>query len=74
MEGTVGDPWRYATVGADGIRVESTADQPIVESDGFHCSDMRTKDSLADATVLNVQIQALGYIREWLETWKREHY
>ncbi|KAH8995335.1 serine carboxypeptidase S28-domain-containing protein [Lactarius akahatsu] len=64
------DPWRDATVSADGIHIESTPEQPIVESDGFHCSDLETANGLADPTVLNVQTQALGYVKEWLRNWK----
>ncbi|KAI0297228.1 serine carboxypeptidase S28-domain-containing protein [Multifurca ochricompacta] len=64
------DPWRFAIVSADGIDVQSTPEQPIVESDAFHCSDLITKNGLADPTVLNVQTQALKYIGDWLSTWE----
>ncbi|KAI0293151.1 peptidase S28 [Multifurca ochricompacta] len=64
------DPWRFATVSADGIDVQSAPEQPIVESDAFHCSDLITKNGLADPTVLNVQTQGLKYIGEWLSTWE----
>ncbi|KAI0289107.1 hypothetical protein B0F90DRAFT_1871169 [Multifurca ochricompacta] len=64
------DPWRFATMSADGIYVQSTPEQPIVKSDTFHCSDLITKDGLADLTVLNVQTQGLKYIGEWLSTWE----
>ncbi|KAH8989160.1 peptidase S28 [Lactarius hatsudake] len=64
------DPWRDATVSADGIHIESTPEQPIVESDGFHCSDLVTANGLADPTVLNVQTQALWYMKGWLRSWK----
>ncbi|KAH9174223.1 peptidase S28 [Lactarius sanguifluus] len=64
------DPWRDATVSADGVYVKSTPEQPIVESDGFHGSDLGTANGLADPTVLNVQTQALWYMKEWLTDWK----
>ncbi len=67
---TAGDPWRDATVSSDDVQVKSTAEQPIVESDGFHGSDLVTVDGLADPTVLNVQTQALQYMKEWLTNWK----
>ncbi|KAI0261078.1 peptidase S28 [Gloeopeniophorella convolvens] len=63
------DPWRFATVGADGSGVQSTPQQPIVEGDAFHCSDLITANNV-DPTVLNVQTQGLKFAKEWLATWK----
>lgn len=64
------DPWVYATVSAADIHVKNTPEQPIVESDGFHCSDMGTTNGLLDPTVLKVQTQALWYMKRWLASWE----
>ena len=37
----------------------STPSQPLTISDGFHCSDLSTRNAAVDATVLSVQEQAL---------------
>ena len=66
----VRDPWRDATVRADGVYVASTALQPIAEGDGFHCSDLIMANGAVDATVAAVQDEALGYMRAWLAEWK----
>ncbi|KAI0262958.1 serine carboxypeptidase S28-domain-containing protein [Gloeopeniophorella convolvens] len=63
------DPWNYATLSAPGSGAHSTAQQPIVASDAFHCSDLITANNV-DPTVLNVQKQGLKYIGEWLAEWK----
>ncbi|KAJ6616277.1 peptidase S28 [Mycena sp. CBHHK59/15] len=34
------DPWRYATVSAPGVAVQSTPSQPIAEGAGYHCADL----------------------------------
>ena len=61
------DPWRDATVSADGLSVASTSTQPIGVSDGFHCSDMITQNGRVDSTVLAVQQQGLAAIKGWLQ-------
>ena len=63
---SAGDPWRGATVSADGLSIASTNTQPIGVSDGFHCSDLITKNGQVDATVLVVQKQGLAAIKGWL--------
>lgn len=65
-----GDPWRDATVSAEGLHVASTSTQPIFLSDGFHCSDLSVRNAVADPTVANVQTQALKYMATWLAEWK----
>jgi hypothetical protein len=69
----LGDPWRDATVSADGIYVPSTSQQPIGLSDGFHCSDLGTASGLADPTVAAVQNSALAAMKDWLKEWKPTH-
>ncbi|KAG6820692.1 hypothetical protein H0H93_013211 [Arthromyces matolae] len=64
------DPWLEATVSATQHTVQSTPQQPIYISDGFHCSDLTTKAGLADPTIRAVQDAALGYFRDWLAQWK----
>jgi len=66
----VRDPWRDATVSADGLYVQSTPEQPIWVSDGFHCSDLGTSSGLADTTVGAVQSAALAAMKNWLKDWK----
>ena len=63
---TIGDPWREETVSADGLDKPNTTMQPIYESDGFHCSDLRAANGVADQTVYAVQMAALGYMKTWL--------
>jgi len=65
----VRDPWRDATVSADGLNKPSSAFQPIAESDGFHCSDLLTGNNV-DATVALVQAKGLAAIKTWLAAWK----
>jgi len=64
------DPWKDATVSATDIYVESTPQQPIAVGDAFHVSDFKTASGVADPTVRAVQLQALGYMKTWLATWK----
>ena len=60
-----GDPWREATVSADGLNKANTTTQPIYMSDGFHTSDLLT-DNGVDETVYAVQMAALKYMKMWL--------
>lgn len=64
------DPWRYATLSTANVEIMSTPEKPIVESDGFHCSDLSTANGLADPTVGYVQTQGLSYMKQWLAKWK----
>ena len=62
----VGDPWRYATMAADGTTAKSTLQQPVALSDGFHCGDLSTSEGLANPSIKAVQDQALAAIHGWL--------
>ncbi|KAI0650408.1 peptidase S28 [Trametes meyenii] len=64
------DPWREATLAADGTHFQSTPGQPLTISDGFHCSDLITANGNVDSTVKAVQQQALKTIKGWIEEWK----
>ncbi|EKM56364.1 uncharacterized protein PHACADRAFT_253438 [Phanerochaete carnosa HHB-10118-sp] len=64
------DPWREATVSADGATSVSTAEQPIAVGDGFHCSDLISDNGAVDPTVLAVQQRGLASIKAWLEGFK----
>ncbi|KAH9858662.1 peptidase S28 [Lenzites betulinus] len=64
------DPWREATLAADGTSFRSTPGQPLAISDGFHCSDLSTTNGAVDATVLAVQKQGIQAITEWVKEWK----
>ncbi|KAJ3735180.1 peptidase S28 [Lentinula guzmanii] len=63
------DPWREATVSADGVDVPSTDTQPIAIGDGFHCSDLSTASGNVDPTVRAVQTKALAFMKTWLAEW-----
>ena len=63
-----GDPWREVTVSEDGLDKANTTTQPIYESDGFHCSDLLTKNGVVDETLHAVQMAGLEYMRMWLAT------
>lgn len=64
------DPWREATLSAQGLNVQSTDEMPIGLSDGFHCSDLSTTTGAVDATVGTVQASALASMSTWLKEWK----
>ena len=66
MANYTGDPWREATVSADGLNKANTTTQPIYESDGFHCSDLSIENGVVDETVHAVQMAALEYMKTWL--------
>lgn len=70
LEELLGDPWREATMSADGLNVKSTVSQPIAESNGFHCSDLSTTNGIVDATVKAVQTKALASIKTWMSAYK----
>ncbi len=52
------------------VTVESSADQPIMLGDGFHCSDLKAVNGQADPTVRAVQESALAYMNTWLAEWR----
>jgi len=60
------DPWREATVSADGTNFRSTPEQPILEGDGFHCSDLLAQSGEVDPTIAAVQSSVLSYMKEWI--------
>jgi len=64
------DPWRDATISADGTNFQSTSTQPIVMGDGYHCSDLDAANGEVDATIAAVQAQGLAVMKGWLETWE----
>jgi hypothetical protein len=64
------DPWRDATVSAEGLHKASTPLQPIALSDGFHGDDMTTQSGMVDASLGAVQQQALAAMATWLVDWK----
>ena len=65
-----GDPWREATLSADGVNVQGTESQPVVVSDGFHCSDLFTVYGYYDSTVAAVQRQGLAAIKTWVAAFR----
>ncbi|KAI0628443.1 peptidase S28 [Trametes polyzona] len=65
----INDPWREATVAADGSTNTGSEMQPHLLSDGFHCSDLLTSEGDASAKVKSVQDTALTYLEKWLAEW-----
>jgi hypothetical protein len=51
------------------VTVKSTAYQPIMIGDGFHCSDLKAVSGQDDPTVRAVQESALAYMKTWLAEW-----
>ncbi|THH18761.1 hypothetical protein EUX98_g8903 [Antrodiella citrinella] len=64
------DPWREATVSADGQHFQSTAGQPIAVGNGYHCSDLATANAAVDSTIKAVQVKALAAIKPWIASYK----
>ncbi|EGO02891.1 hypothetical protein SERLA73DRAFT_176339 [Serpula lacrymans var. lacrymans S7.3] len=65
------DPWRGATMSADGVNKPTNVDlQPVYESNGFHCSDLVTEYGSIDPTIAKVQAAGLSYMKTWLSEWK----
>ncbi|KAG0695749.1 peptidase S28 [Suillus ampliporus] len=64
------DPWREATVSADGLFKLNTTVMPIYEGDGFHASDMVAENGNDDPSIAAVQEAALMYMKEWLAEWE----
>lgn len=65
----LGDPWIESTMSAARAAVKSSADQPIMLGDGFHCSDLKAVNGQADPSVHAVQASALAYMKTWLAEW-----
>ncbi|KAJ7591580.1 peptidase S28 [Mycena floridula] len=64
------DPWRDATVSAEGLDVKSSLEMPIALGDGFHCSDLSYRNALVDPSIAAIQTEALHYMKTWLAKWK----
>ncbi|KAG2127939.1 peptidase S28 [Suillus bovinus] len=62
------DPWREASVSADGLNKPNNPSMPIYEVDGIHTTDMFTDNNI-NPTVAAVQEAALKYMKEWLAEW-----
>ena len=65
----LGDPWREATMSASTQNLQSTSSQPILIGDGFHTSDMITRNAAVDPTIALVQKEALAYFAKWIKEW-----
>ena len=65
----LGDPWREATVSADGVDVQSTSSQPVAVGDGYHSSDLLTRNTHVNATIKKVQSEGLAGMKAWLADW-----
>lgn len=51
---------------AEGVEIQSTDRQPIVLSDGFHCSDLSAARGASDASIGALHKQALESMHNWL--------
>ncbi|KZV68144.1 peptidase S28 [Peniophora sp. CONT] len=61
------DPWRAATMGAEGVTPPNIDPSNIGLSDGFHCSDLLTQAGTVDSSVLAVQQAGLTKISQWVK-------
>jgi hypothetical protein len=67
----LGDPWREATVSAEGLGYPNTTDHPVgLSTDGYHCSDLITREGTASVSVHRVQQQGLAALARWLPQFK----
>ena len=64
-----GDPWREATVAANGVSFPPNDMQPHLITDGFHCSDMKRSEGLLSPHVKAAQDAAVGYMVKWFKDW-----
>lgn len=69
---TLEDPWRECTTSSDYHPRQSTADQPIFTSNGFHCSDLNIPNNV-DPTVKAVQDLGIAYLGKWIQDWRQQH-
>ncbi|KAJ7124302.1 serine carboxypeptidase S28-domain-containing protein, partial [Mycena epipterygia] len=60
------DPWRYSTVSAPGVTLQSTPSQPIAVGEGYHCADLLTQEGSANPSVAAVQALGLTSIKNWI--------
>ena len=72
MFSTLEDPWRESTTASDYHPRQSTAEQVIYVSNGFHCSDLIT-DNNVDPTVGDVQNLGIAYLGSWIQEWRQLH-
>ncbi|VDC02130.1 unnamed protein product [Peniophora sp. CBMAI 1063] len=61
------DPWREATMAAEGVTPPNVDPSNIGLSDGMHCSDLLTQAGAVDSTVLAVQQAGLAKIEQWVK-------
>ncbi|TFK63556.1 hypothetical protein BDN72DRAFT_311679 [Pluteus cervinus] len=66
----LGDPWRDATMSAEGLGNDSTPTELINLGDGFHCSDLRASTALYSAPIADIQKKALATFHTWVSEYK----
>ncbi|KAL7281910.1 hypothetical protein ACG7TL_003376 [Trametes sanguinea] len=64
------DPWREATVAADGATSPGWDMQPHLLGDGYHTSDLFLSEGVASPAINATQRQALEYLAAWLSDWQ----
>ncbi|KAJ7437078.1 peptidase S28 [Mycena galericulata] len=64
------DPWRYSTVSAPGVLLQSTPSHPIGVGEGYHCADLLTQEGQANPSVAAVQAHGLASMKTWIAAWK----
>lgn len=65
----IDDPWREATVAADGVASAGSDVQPRLLGDGFHCSDLLIREGAVSTKIKGVQDQAVQYMAQWIGEW-----
>ncbi|KAK1225127.1 hypothetical protein PQX77_011942 [Marasmius sp. AFHP31] len=63
------DPWKEASISAQGLNKPSTDRQVIMTSEGYHCSDLSTEIGALLPSVGAVQKKALETLKGWLAEW-----
>jgi len=66
------DPWRESTTSSDYHPRQSTSEQVIYVSNGFHCSDLNIPNNV-DPTVKAVQGLGVAYLGKWIQEWRQAH-
>ncbi|TFK66908.1 peptidase S28 [Pluteus cervinus] len=64
------DPWRDATMSAEGLGKESTPTQVINLGDGFHCSDISARAGVYSKPLADIQKKALATFHTWVSEYK----
>ncbi|TFK66312.1 hypothetical protein BDN72DRAFT_961863 [Pluteus cervinus] len=64
------DPWRDSTMSAEGLNKESTPTEIINLGDGFHCSDLLSRNVPYSTLLADIQKKALATFHTWVSEYK----